>query len=223
MDAGAGSGNLTKILADKVPSGKVYAVDADPNMVEQAKSNLSAYRNVQIIHSSMVKVSLPTQVDMIFSNAALHWVLDQEGVFLHFWQLLKPKGELLIECGGGKNLERTLPIIFKIMQSDQFKKHFANWKQPWYFPKPDETEKLLQKARFKDIEVNLSNQTTTFPDRESVANYVKTVIMKPFLGHIHDAKKKKNQFVDAFLNEFERSSRWKWLLDFMLLGIFARK
>jgi hypothetical protein len=81
---------------------------------------------------------------------------------------------------------------------------------------------LLQKARFKDIEVNLSNQTTTFPDRESFANYVKTVIMKPFLGHIHDAKKK-NQFVDAFLNEFERSSRWKWLLDFMLLGIFARK
>jgi trans-aconitate 2-methyltransferase len=222
MDAGAGSGNLTKILADKVPSGKVYAVDADPNMVEQAKSNLSAYRNVQIIHSSMVKVSLPTQVDMIFSNAALHWVLDQEGVFLHFWQLLKPKGELLIECGGGKNLERTLPVIFKIMQSDQFKKHFANWKQPWYFPKPDETEKLLQKARFKDIEVNLSNQTTTFPDRESFANFVKTVIMKPFLGHIHDAKKK-NQFVDAFLNEFERSSRWKWLLDFMLLGIFARK
>ena len=30
MDAGAGSGNLTKILADKVPNGKVYAVDADP-------------------------------------------------------------------------------------------------------------------------------------------------------------------------------------------------
>ena len=39
MDAGSGSGNLTKILADKVPNGKVYAVDADPNMVEQAKSN----------------------------------------------------------------------------------------------------------------------------------------------------------------------------------------
>jgi trans-aconitate 2-methyltransferase len=150
MDAGAGSGNLTKILADKVPEGHVYAVDADSNMVQQAKSNLSGCRNVQVIHSSMDKVSLLTQVDMIFSIAALHWVLDQEGVFLHFWQLLKPKGELLIECGGGKNLERTLRVIFKIMQSEQFKKHFANWKQPWYFPKPDETKTLLRKARFKD-------------------------------------------------------------------------
>jgi trans-aconitate 2-methyltransferase len=55
MDAGAGSGNLTKILADKVPQGQVYAVDADPNMVQQAKSNLSGYKNVQVIYSSMEK------------------------------------------------------------------------------------------------------------------------------------------------------------------------
>ena len=139
MDAGAGSGNLTKILADKVPNGKVYAVDADSNMIQQAKSNLSGYKNVQVIHSSMDKVNLPTEVDIIFSNAALHWILDQEGVFSHFWQLLKPNGELLIECGGGENLEETLPVIFKLMHSDQFKEHFVSWKQSWYFPKPDET------------------------------------------------------------------------------------
>jgi trans-aconitate methyltransferase len=72
MDAGAGSGKLTKILADKVPNGKVYAVDADPNMIQQAKSNLSHYKNVQIFYSSIDKVYLPTQVDVIFSNAALH-------------------------------------------------------------------------------------------------------------------------------------------------------
>jgi predicted aminopeptidase len=107
------------------------------------------------------------------------------------------------------------------MQSDQFREHFANWKQSWYFPKPDETERLLQKARFKDIQVNLSKLTTTFSDRESFANFVKTVIMKAFLGYLTNAKKK-DQFVDAFLNEFERSDG-AWSLDFMRLGIFARK
>src|SRR5687767_11345566 len=96
MDAGAGSGNLTKILADKVPQGEIYAVDADPSMVQQAKLNLSTHRNVQVIQSSMDKVNLPTKVDVIFSNSALHWILDQEALFSHFWQLLKPNGELLI-------------------------------------------------------------------------------------------------------------------------------
>lgn len=53
MDAEAGSGNLTKILTDKVPNGKVYAVDADSNMIRQAKYNLSGYKNVRVIHSSI--------------------------------------------------------------------------------------------------------------------------------------------------------------------------
>ena len=221
MDAGAGSGNLTKILAEKVPNGKVFAVDADPNMIHQAKSNLSDYKNVQVIHSSMDKVYLPTEVDVIFSNAALHWILDQEALFSHFWQLLKPNGELLMEGGGGKNLEMTIPVIFKIMRSDQFKEYFVNWKQSWYFPRREETERLLQNVRFKDIQVNLSKKSTPFSDRESFAIFVKTVIMKPFLGYIPDSKKK-DEFLDAFLDELERSGQ-SWSLDFMLLSIFARR
>lgn len=72
MDAGAGSGNLTKILANKLPHGKVYAIDADHDMIQQAKSSLSSYKNVQVIQSSMDKVNLPTEVDVIFSNSALY-------------------------------------------------------------------------------------------------------------------------------------------------------
>jgi trans-aconitate 2-methyltransferase len=220
MDAGAGSGNLTKILADKVPQGQIYAVDADPCMVQQAKSNLSSCRNVQVIHSSMINVDLPIEVDVIFSNAALHWILDQERVYSQFWKLLKPNGELLIEYGAHGNIERPLSVIFKIIRSDQFKEHFADWKQSWYFPKPDETERLLQNARYRDIQVNLSKLTTPFSDREGFAIFVKTVIMKPFLGYLPDAKK--GQFLDAFLNEIERSGL-TWSLDYMRLGVFARK
>lgn len=221
MDAGAGSGNLTKILAGKVPHGYVYAVDADANMVQQAKSNLSDYKNVQVICSSMRNVNLPTKVDVIFSNAALHWILNQEDLFSYFWELLRPNGELLIECGGHGNIEKIISIIFKIMHSDQFREDFANWKQSWYFPKPDETKRLLQKARFRNIEVTLSSRTTPFYDREGFAFFVKAVIMKPFLGYLPDGKKKE-QFLATFLNELERSGL-TWSLDNVRLGIFARK
>ena len=221
MDAGAGSGNLTKILADKAPQRQIYAIDADPNMVQEAKSNLSSCRNVQVIHSRMDKVSLPTEVDVIFSNSALHWILNQEGVFLHFWQLLKPNGELLIDYGGHGNLVRPISVIFKIMQSEQFKEQFANWKQSWYFPKPDETERLLQKVGFKEIQIDLSSQIISFSDRHCFATFVRTVIMKPFLGYLPDANRKE-QFIDAFCNAFEGHG-WPWSLEFMRLTISARK
>jgi trans-aconitate methyltransferase len=221
MDAGAGSGNLTKILADKVPDGQIYAIDADPNTVEQAKSNLPAYRNVQVIHSSMEHVNLPTKVDVIFSNSALHWVLDLEDVFSHFWHLLKPNGELLIECGGHGNVEEAVRVISKLMEFSQFKEYFVNWKQSWYFAKAHEIERLLEGARFRDIQINLSKRTTSFSDRDEFAIFIKTVIMKPFLGYLPDSAKKE-QFLDAFLKEIELSG-WKWSLDYVGLGIFARK
>lgn len=108
-----------------------------------------------------------------------------------------------------------------MMQFDQFKEYFTNWKQLWYFPKVDETERLLQSAGFRDIQVNLSKKSTSFPDRESFAVFIKTIVMKPFLGYILDSKKR-NEFLDVFLTEFERSGQ-PWLLDFVRLVIFARK
>ena len=49
MDAGCGSDFPTKLLAKKVPRGKVYAVDIDVNMIRQAKRNLGDLQNVEIV------------------------------------------------------------------------------------------------------------------------------------------------------------------------------
>ena len=85
----------------------------------------------------------------------------------------------------------------------------------------DEIEGLLEKARFRDIQVNLSKRTTSFSSRNEFANFVKTVIMKPFLGYLPDVAKKE-QFLDAFLKEIEQFELG-WSLDYVRLGIFARR
>jgi hypothetical protein len=46
--------------------------------------------------------------------------------------------------------------------------------------------------------------------------------MNSFLGYLPDVKKK-DQFVNAFLMEFEHSEGGAWSLDFMRLSIIARK
>ena len=118
-------------------------------------------------------------------------------------------------------MERAVRVIYKLIQSNQFKEHFVNWKQSWYFPRADETERVLKKARFRDIQISMSKRTTFFSNRDEFAIFVRTVIMKPLLGYIPDAKKKE-QFLNAFLKEIEQSD-WAWSLDYVRLGIFARK
>ena len=86
MDAGCGSGLLTKQLAKQVPRGKVYAVDIDSNMIRQAKNNLKSFDNVEIIQSSFTDVKVPRKMDVIFSNSALHWVMYHRKAFQNFWE-----------------------------------------------------------------------------------------------------------------------------------------
>ena len=90
MDAGCGSGLLTKQLAKKVPRGKVYAVDIDSNMIKQARNNLELFDNVEIVQSSFTDIRLPRKLDVIFSNSAFHWVQDHRQAFQIFWEMLKP-------------------------------------------------------------------------------------------------------------------------------------
>ena len=49
LDAGCGSGRLTKILSIKVPHGKVIAIDSDSSMIRFAKERLVKISNIQFI------------------------------------------------------------------------------------------------------------------------------------------------------------------------------
>jgi trans-aconitate 2-methyltransferase len=234
MDAGCGTGLLTKLLSKKVPRGKVYAIDMDSNMIRQAKRNLKDLENVELVQSDFVHVKLPTKLDVIFSNAALHWVHDHSQVFQHFWKMLncdKTKTrQLLIQCGGYGNLRRILTLLLRVMKFNEFKVYFANMNQSWYFAKPDDTRKLLGEIGYINTKVHLRKDYVNLADREIYSRFVKTVIMKPFLEHLPDDKIR-NRYLELFLEEVEKSSnsttsnksQTPWSLDYVRLNIIADK
>ncbi len=93
MDAGCGTCRITKVLAQKVPAGMVYAVDIDSNMIQVAARNLKGVDNVRLIESDLLTItSLPSKVDVIFSNAATHRIYDHRRLFENFWHLLDNRG-----------------------------------------------------------------------------------------------------------------------------------
>jgi trans-aconitate 2-methyltransferase len=237
MDAGCGSGFLTKQLAKQVPRGKIYAVDTDSNMIKQARNNLKSFDNVEIIQSSFTDVKLPRKMDVIFSNSALHWVQDYRKVFRNFWEILKPmnsndiadigvgsnnnnkstggSGQLLIQCGGYGNLQEIIAILERVAQLDHFKEYFADWKQPWHFAKAKDTSKLLQEIGYVSTKVYDSDDCVTLPNRRIYSKFVKTVVMKSYLDHLslhnddYHIDKLKDLFLKFFLDEVEKYSSGK--------------
>jgi len=255
MDAGCGSGLLTKRLAKRVPRGKVYAVDIDSNMIKQAKNNLQFLNNVEIIQSSFPDIRIPGKLDVIFSNSALHWIQDHRKAFQKFWEMLKPisdsnkitdisissnnnnnsgsNGQLLIQCGGYGNLQQIITMLERITHLDQFKEHFTDWKQPWYFAKPDDTYKLLQETGYVNTRVFSSSNHVILPNRRVYSKFVKTVVIKSYLDHLSrdndddEIDKLKTLFLDVFLDKIEKCGNNKssasWFLDFVRLNIIAHR
>ena len=248
MDAGCGSGLLTKQLAKKVPRGKVYAVDIDSNMIKQARNNLQSFHNVEIIQSSFIDIKLPQRLDVIFSNSALHWIQDHRKAFQTFWEMLRPmnnnirdinnkdtaangnigSGQLLIQCGGDGNLQQIIKLLERLTHLDQFRAYFTDWRQSWYFARPDETDKLLKEIGYENRRVYSNRDCTILPNRRVYSRFIKTVVAKPYLECLppDNGDKLKALFLKLFLNEVKKlsnKSKTRWLLDFVRLNIVAHR
>ncbi len=235
MDAGCGTGRVTKIIANKVKRGKVYAVDLDENMIINAKKNLKDLSNIVFVKSDLSDVKLPEKIDLVFSNAVIHWILDHKKLFTNFWDLLKPGGKLLIQCGGKGNLDTIPNALEKVRMTKRFDHYFKNWKIPWNFASSADTIKILNEIGFKDIQANLEEKKTKFGNFQEYILFMKTVVMKPYLSYLPTTENNnqiKNLFIDEFLTELHNKNKNKNTnekqnldleLNYVRLNITARK
>ena len=147
LDAGCGSGRVTKLLLERLPEGHVIAVDAAPSMVEEARAALGD--GVEVIQSDLVELELDEQVDAVFSNAVFHWVPDHEALFARLHAVLRPGGRLVAQCGGAGNVERFHSLARQVGDCEPFAEHLSGWVGPWNFAGPEETERRLRGAGFE--------------------------------------------------------------------------
>jgi len=76
MDAGCGSGKLTRLLVDNLPRGHVFGVDLSRNMALHARENLDAdfSGRVRFVVADLVALPFRQCFDGIFSTASFHWI-----------------------------------------------------------------------------------------------------------------------------------------------------
>src|SRR3712207_534596 len=96
LDAGCGTGNVTRALYERLPRGRVVAVDAAPSMVEQARAALPA--DVDVRRADLLELVLDEPVDAVLSTATFHWIGDHERLFATLFHALAPGGRL-VEIG----------------------------------------------------------------------------------------------------------------------------
>jgi len=93
-DLGCGTGNVTQLLAERWPNADLTGVDGSAEMVSRAR-DLAV--NVRWAHADIATWSPDAPLDLLFSNAALHWVGEHERLFPKPLEFLTPGGVLAVQ------------------------------------------------------------------------------------------------------------------------------
>lgn len=93
-DLGCGAGNVTRLLAQRWPSARITGVDESAEMLAKASSELPG---VEWVRQSVAQWRPAEPADLIYSNAALHWLPDHEALFPALVGCLAPNGVLAVQ------------------------------------------------------------------------------------------------------------------------------
>jgi malonyl-CoA O-methyltransferase len=101
LDLGCGTGFLTRELQQCTGDKTIIAMDNAMPMLQVARSKCNVGFSCADIESLPV---LDDSIDWIFSNLALQWCFDLQGVFENFKRVLKPGGRLIFSTFGPQTL-----------------------------------------------------------------------------------------------------------------------
>ena len=223
IDAGCGSGRLTGELMERLPHGRLIAIDRSWNMLMTARANLRPVLGSRV---SFVQVSLPDLpfagwADLVFSTATFHWVKDHPALFAGIFTTLRAGGKLHAQCGGGPNLRRAHELAETLMHAPPFAPYFTEWPGPWEFANAEVTAERLAAAGFVEIETSLEPAPTTLATEADYREFVTTVIYHAHLERLPDAALKQ-RFIDQ-VTELASREPVPFTLDYWRLNMHARK
>ena len=221
LDAGCGTGRLTRELAARLPRGAVVALDASSQMLEQARTYLADCQPpVRFVRASLPVLPFDRVADVVFSTATFHWVPDHPALFANIHRALKPGGLLHAQCGGYGNLAIARTPAEALMKHPRFAKWFADWRPVWEFADASVTANRLATAGFRDIDTSLETAPVAFEDEAAYRAFVSTVVFRLHLAKLPDELRL------AFLDELVERVRPMpegFTLDYVRLNLRAQK
>ena len=223
LDAGCGTGRLTRLLLQNLPQGRVIGLDLSRNMVRLAHDNLNAEFSGRVYFVAADLVALPFRAcfDGIFSTASFHWVLDHDALACNLFASLKGGGWLHAQCGGGSNLLRLRERVCSLSQTAEFSHWLADFPEPWFYSDADDAAARLRNVGFHEVQTGLEPAAFAVSSNEEFQSYLRTFVL-----HRHLELLPEQDLRDSFVGQLADASAQDdppWTLDYWRLNLRARK
>ncbi len=122
IDLGCGTGELTEMLAERLPDSEVLGIDSSPEMLEHAKSKEKPGLRFELGSIEELK----GEWDLVFSNAAIQWVKDHVSLIPKLISSVRPGGQLAVQLPSNHN-HITQSLIHEIAKEEPFAEALGGW------------------------------------------------------------------------------------------------
>ncbi len=212
LDLGCGDGQLTKRLAES--GAIVTGVDADSRMVEAAKMRGVDARCAMAERLPFTDASF----DAVFSNAALHWVRDQDAMMAEVHRVLKPGGRFVAEMGGHGNIAAIRVGLMAVLARHG---HADAEEGVNYYATPEAYGERLSRHGFNVERIELIPRPTTLPE-SGMEGWLRTFRRGVIEGLPADLRDTVVGETAALLAPVLRDESGAWTADYVRLRFIAR-
>jgi trans-aconitate 2-methyltransferase len=201
LDIGCGDGKVTAEISLTVPNGTVIGIDNSETMIKLAEKKFpeEIYSNLSFHLCDAENINFNDQFDVVFSNAALHWVDDHHEVLNGIYKSLKQGGRILLQFGGKGNAASAFIILDELMKDNEWLPYFRNFKFPYNFPGDEEYTALIKKSGFNIRRVELVEKEMIHEGEGGFAGWIRTTWL-PYTSRIPEDKRE--EFIIAAVRKY---------------------
>ena len=213
LDVGCGTGHLTAQIA--AAGARVIGLDSSAAMIEKA---CAAYPQIEFQQADATDFSFAEPFDAVFSNAALHWVLQAEDAVQCISQALRAGGRFIMECGGKGNIANILTALNQAMvELGQ-----GEMEQIWVFHSISEYTTWLENYGLEVNQAFLFDRPTKLEGKDGMLNWLR------MFGTVRTQKLSDEMREKAFALTNEKLCNvqyidGQWYADYRRLRVVARK
>jgi trans-aconitate 2-methyltransferase len=177
IDLGCGTGELTKLMHERVGARATVGLDNSETMLEKSAAFSGGGLTFKL--GTIARFAPRTPLDLIFSNAALQWLTGHEGLFAMLTAGLKEGGQLAVQMPANHEsvAHRT---AFELVQEEPWRTELDGYNRPWPVQRPEWYAELLNRLGYREQRVFLRVYGHSLASREEVVEWVKGTLLTDY-------------------------------------------
>jgi trans-aconitate methyltransferase len=179
LDIGCGDSRATAELARRLPRGSVVGLDNSEDLVEFAQGRFASleFPSLSFRLGDARQLPFSEELDIVFSSATLHWIVDHRPALAGIAKALRPNGRVLLQMGGKGNAAGIIKAVRGLTAELQWANHVAGFEFPYGFHGVTEYREWLVAAGLTPVRVELIPKDMVKETEADLAGWGRTTWM----------------------------------------------